>query len=199
MRPDWRKSLTRKNFRLLTRQATHIRGLKRNPAQLSIFPQNPLIGDFLDLDFYTMILYRKSKAAADLEWHFHSQCPRWPLTSFFQVRFLLMNRHEQDRICPDCINLEAQLVPLEMPHQRQQHTTATIRGLSFCARFRVRSVAPCCCSAQKRLSPTAARLGFFRRCKLWFSKPADFKPFRQRRRYELERVHAIAFVPDSLL
>jgi hypothetical protein len=48
----------------------------------------------------------------------------------------------------------------------------------------------------KTIVADGRRLSFFRSMATVFSMPADFKRFRQRRRYELERG---AFVPDSLL
>jgi len=32
-------------------------------------------------------VYRKLRDSLDSEWHFHTQCPRWPEANFIQTRF----------------------------------------------------------------------------------------------------------------
>jgi hypothetical protein len=54
-------------------------------------------------------LYRRRKALADSEWHFHTQCLDWPEAEYIQTRYL--KPHERERICPECTKLEAEMFP----------------------------------------------------------------------------------------
>ena len=54
-----------------------------------------------------MEVYRKAVDSLDSEWHFHTQCPRWPEANFIQTRFL--NPDERRRLCPECKTLDAKM------------------------------------------------------------------------------------------
>jgi len=50
-------------------------------------------------------VYRKPVDSLDSEWHFHTQCPRWPEANFIQTRFL--NPDERTHLCLECKALDA--------------------------------------------------------------------------------------------
>jgi hypothetical protein len=53
---------------------------------------------------YSMFLvYRRRKDSLDPEWHFHTECSRWPKSNFIQVRFL---KPDDSRFCGECAKLE---------------------------------------------------------------------------------------------
>jgi hypothetical protein len=54
-----------------------------------------------------ILVYRKHKD--DLEWHFHTQCSRWPESDFLQVR--IVNMAEGERLCRECARREAAMFP----------------------------------------------------------------------------------------
>jgi hypothetical protein len=54
------------------------------------------------------LVYRKNKDSADREWHFHTQCPRWPEVTFEQVR-TVDHIGAGERICNACIRLEVRM------------------------------------------------------------------------------------------
>jgi hypothetical protein len=56
-----------------------------------------------------IVFYRKHKDSLDLEWHFQTQCLRWPETNFVQVSGLDAN--EQKRLCKECVKLESAMFP----------------------------------------------------------------------------------------
>ena len=62
-----------------------------------------------------ILVYRRNAAedSLDLDWHFHTQCPRWPESEYVQVRFIQAN--ESERLCQDCTKLESKLDP---PHEK---------------------------------------------------------------------------------
>jgi hypothetical protein len=45
----------------------------------------------------------------DLDWYFHTQCPRWPETNFVQVRFVEVS--DTERLCAECIRLQLKMFP----------------------------------------------------------------------------------------
>jgi len=53
-----------------------------------------------------LLVYRKRKDSIDSEWHFHTQCSRWPETGYIQIRHINL-RDENERLCPECVRLEA--------------------------------------------------------------------------------------------
>ena len=53
------------------------------------------------------MVYRKH--IGDLEWHFHTQCPRWPETDFVQLHFILVTFPE--RLCAECNRLQLEMFP----------------------------------------------------------------------------------------
>ena len=56
-----------------------------------------------------ILIYRKPKASVGSEWHFNTQCPHWPASSFVQVRYLAPEANE--RLCQNCVRLEATMFP----------------------------------------------------------------------------------------
>ena len=58
-----------------------------------------------------ILFYRRHKDSLDLEWHFHTQCSRWPETNFVQVRFIDPKAGESERLCRECIKLESEMFP----------------------------------------------------------------------------------------
>ena len=56
-----------------------------------------------------ILFYRRRKGSLDPEWHFHTQCPRWPEIHFIQVRFL--NPNDETRICEECVKVETAMFP----------------------------------------------------------------------------------------
>jgi uncharacterized protein YpiB (UPF0302 family) len=60
-----------------------------------------------------ILFYRRHKDTLDPEWHFHTDCPRWPDTNFVQMHFI--NPEMNERFCEDCANLEAAMFPSKNP------------------------------------------------------------------------------------
>jgi len=56
-----------------------------------------------------ILVYRRHKIGPNSRWHFHTQCPQWLEIDFDQARLLEFS--ERDRICPECIKLEARMFP----------------------------------------------------------------------------------------
>jgi len=51
-------------------------------------------------------VYRKRKDSINAEWHFHTQCSRWPETDYIQTHYML---RENERLCAECAELEASM------------------------------------------------------------------------------------------
>jgi hypothetical protein len=58
------------------------------------------------------LVYRRLKNSLDLDWHFHTKCPRWPELGLVEAQLL---KPEGDRLCPECIKLDATMLPLKNP------------------------------------------------------------------------------------
>jgi hypothetical protein len=56
-----------------------------------------------------ILFYRKHKNSMDDDWHFHTQCSRWPETDFVQTRVL--EPGEGERLCRECVKREAEMFP----------------------------------------------------------------------------------------
>jgi len=54
-----------------------------------------------------LIVYRKH--IGELEWHFHTQCPRWPEADFVQLHYILVTIPE--RLCAECNRLQLEMFP----------------------------------------------------------------------------------------
>ncbi len=55
-----------------------------------------------------ILIYRRYKDSLDQEWHFHTECSRWPEVNFIEVRYVDVT---SDRLCQECANLEATMFP----------------------------------------------------------------------------------------
>jgi len=60
-----------------------------------------------------ILVYRRNAAedSLDLDWHFHTQCSRWPELEFVQIIHLRPN--ETERLCQDCAKLESKMSPTQ--------------------------------------------------------------------------------------
>ena len=54
-----------------------------------------------------ILVYRKHKNSGDRDWHFHTQCPRWPEKDYDQSRYL--EPAEIPWLCRDCLRLESEM------------------------------------------------------------------------------------------
>jgi hypothetical protein len=55
-----------------------------------------------------ILIYRRQKNITDRDWHFDTQCPRWPQTGFVQVRVL---EPSDSGLCEECVKLELAMFP----------------------------------------------------------------------------------------
>jgi len=58
------------------------------------------------------MMYRRLKGSLDLDWHFHAKCPRWPELGLVDIQLF---KPEDERLCPECIKLEAAVPPRKPP------------------------------------------------------------------------------------
>ena len=56
-------------------------------------------------------VYRKRKNSLDSQWHYNTQCARWPEVDFVQVRFVNAEDIEGECFCRECGQLESEMFP----------------------------------------------------------------------------------------
>ena len=54
------------------------------------------------------MIYRKHKKLFELEWHFCTDCPRWPASDFIEVD--LVTPVESERLCKECVALASKMI-----------------------------------------------------------------------------------------
>jgi hypothetical protein len=52
-------------------------------------------------------VYRKRNNPPDSQWHYNTQCTRWPEADFVQQRFVELKAGE--RLCQECAKLESEM------------------------------------------------------------------------------------------
>ena len=67
------------------------------------------------------LVYQRLNDSLDLDWHFNPQCPRWPKLGLVEARLI---KPEDDRLCSECIKLDATMLsPINFTEDQQHAVT----------------------------------------------------------------------------